>query len=72
MSDITFNELYRVPQKTEWHTSHNVWMQYLVSVYEVTSPEKNHTKISNFGSVVCFLGHILWDNVEAQNVPFSA
>ena len=30
----------------------------LVSVYEVTSPEKNDTKISNFGSVVCFLGHI--------------
>ena len=32
----------------------------LVSVYEVTSPEKNDTKISNFGSVVCFLGHIFW------------
>ena len=28
--------------------------------------------ISNFGSVVCFLGHILWGNVEAQNVSFSA
>ena len=28
-------------------------------VYEVASPEKNDTKITNFGSVVCFLGHIL-------------
>ena len=30
-----------------------------ITVYGVTSPEKNDTKISNFGSVVCFLGHIL-------------
>ena len=44
----------------------------MVSVYEVSSPEKNDTKISNFGSVVCFLGHILCDNVEAQIVFFSA
>ena len=42
------------------------------SVYEVTSPEKHNTKISNFGSVVCFLVHILWGNVEAQKFPFSA
>ena len=42
------------------------------TVYEVTSPEKNDTKISNFGSVVCFLGHILWGNVEFQNFHFSA
>ena len=47
-------------------------MQYLVSVYEVTSPEKIDTKIKKIGSVVCFLGHILWDNVEAQNFTFSA
>ena len=53
-------------------SSHNMWMQLLVSVYEVTSPEKNDTKISNFGSVIYFLGHILWDNVEAQHFPFSA
>ena len=50
--------IYRVAHKTVRHTSHNMWMQQLVSVYEVTSPEKNDTKISNFGSVVCFLGHI--------------
>ena len=31
-----------------------------ISVYKVTSPEKNNTKINNFGSVVCFLGHILY------------
>ena len=41
-------------------------------MYEVTSPEKNDTKISNFGSVVCFLGHIFWDYVEAKIFPFSA
>ena len=56
----------------ERHTSHNMWMQYLVSVYEVTSPEKNDTKINNFGLAVCLLGHILLDNVEAQDFPFSA
>ena len=51
---------YRVAQeKRERHTSLN-------------SPEKNDTKITNFGSVFCFLGHILWDNVETPNVPFSA
>ena len=43
-----------------------------IGVYEVTSPEKNYTKINNFGSVVCFLGHILWGNVEFQNFPFLA
>ena len=39
-----------------------MWMQLLVSlsVDEVTSPEKkNDTNISDFGSVVCFLWHIL-------------
>ena len=44
----------------------------MVSVYEVTSPEKNDTKINNFGSVVYFLGHILWYNADAQHVSFSA
>ena len=44
----------------------------MVSVYEVTSPEKSDTKISNFGSVVCFLGYILGDNADAPNSPFSA
>ena len=33
---------------------------------------KNDTKIGHFGSVVSFLGHILWDNVETPNFPFSA
>ena len=47
------------PEKQQRDTSHNMWMQSMVSVYEVTSPEKNDTKISHFGSVVCFLGHIL-------------
>ena len=44
----------------------------MVLLYEVTSPEKNDTKISKFGSVVCILGHILWNNVEAKHFPFSA
>ena len=39
-----------------------------ITVYKVTSPEKNDTKISNFGSVVCVLAHIVGDNVEAQNL----
>ena len=30
------------------------------------------SKISHFGSVVCFLGDIWWGNVESQNVSFSA
>ena len=47
-----------------------MWMQKLVSVYEVTFSEKNDTKISNFGSVVCFLEHILWDIVKAPNFPY--
>ena len=38
-------------------------MQWMISV---TSPEKNDTKITTFGSVAYFLGHILWDIVEAQ------
>ena len=60
--------------KTERHTSYNTWMQYMVSVYEVTSPspEKNYTKISHFGSVVSLLGHIVWDNVEIKcRSPFQ-
>ena len=44
-------------------------MQELVSVDGASSPEKNDTKISNFGSVVCFLWHILWDNIEVNNFP---
>ena len=67
--------LYRgAKKKPEQDTFHNMSMQLLVSVFEVhvTSDEKNDTKISNFGSVVYFLGHILWDNVEVQNVPLSA
>ena len=43
------------PEKTERDTSYNMWMQQLVSVYEVISPEKRDTKINNFGSVVYFL-----------------
>ena len=31
----------------------------LVSMYGVTSPDKNDTKISHFGSLVCFLEHSL-------------
>ena len=58
--------------KTERHTSHNYGMQYLVLEDDVSSPENSDTKISKFGSVNCFLGPILWDNVEAQHFPFSA
>ena len=33
----------------------------------IASPEKNYTKIKNFGSVICFLiGHILWDNIMSS------
>ena len=53
---------------TAYYTNNNV---DAISVYEVTSPEKTDTKISKFGTVVCFLGHILWDNVEAQFFPFQ-
>ena len=41
----------------------------IIAVWGNFSWEKNDTKISNFGSVVCFLGHILWDSVEAPNFP---
>ena len=60
------------PEKTELHISRNMWIYCLASVFEVTSDEKNDTKISKFGSVVCFLWHIFWDDVETQNFPFSA
>ena len=50
---MKFEYIMKVPY------SHNMWMQEMVSVGEVSSPEKNYTKISNFGVVVCFLGHIL-------------
>ena len=43
-----------------------------ISVWGRTSPKKSDTKISNFGSVVCFLEQILWGNVKAHNFPFSA
>ena len=43
-----------------------------ISMYEVTSPEKNDTKINNLGSVVYFLGHILWNNVKTKIFPSSA
>ena len=40
-------------------------------MYEAIYPEKNDTKIGNFGSVVCFLGHILWGYVEAKKISIS-
>ena len=44
-----------------------------ISVWGNFSWEEWHQdQISNFGSVVCILGHILWDHVEAPNFPFSA
>ena len=58
--------LYRVAQEKRNGIPRNTFMQYLILVYEVTSPEKNDTKISSLGSGVYFLGHILWDNVETQ------
>ena len=36
-------------------------------MYAVTSPDKNDTKSSNFGSVVCFLGHI-WEAMSSPKV----
>ena len=46
----------------------------LVSVDRVSSPEKNDTKISNFGQGVLILEHItcISDDVEFKNCPFSA
>ena len=44
----------------------------MVLEYEVASFSwENDTMITNFGPVVCFLGHILWTNVETQNFPFQ-
>ena len=40
-----------------------------ISVWGNVSWKKRIPKFSNFGLVVCFLGHNLWDNVEVQNVP---
>ena len=59
------NRMAYFPQYVDAITDISVWGK-------VTSPEKNYTKISNLGSVVGFLGHILWDNVEAKNVSFAA
>ena len=50
------NRTAYLPQYVDGITGIGVWG---------SSPEKNDTKI-NFGSVVYFLGHILWDNVETQ------
>ena len=59
--------LYRVAHKKTRmaHFQHDV---NTVADIEVAS-EKNDTKISNFGSVLCFLGHILWDNVKIPKFP---
>ena len=44
-----------------------------ISVWGNLSWEKKwYQNHSRFGSVFCFLGHILWDNVETQNFPYSA
>ena len=47
------------PRKNETAHFPQYVMQQLISVYGVISPEKNNTKIGNFGSVVCLLEHIL-------------
>ena len=39
-------------------------------MYEVTSPKKNDTKISNFGSVVCFPGEKFCETVSSSNLSF--
>ena len=46
------------------------WMQYVVSVYEVTSREKNYTNISDIGSVVCFIGCILYNFIDLDRSTF--
>ena len=53
------------PQYVDGITGISVWGK------QATSHEKYDTKISNFGLVVGFLGHILWGNVEAPNLPFQ-
>ena len=53
------------PQYVDAITGIRVWGNF--------SWEKLCTKITNFGLIaVCFLRHILWDNVETQNFRFSA
>ena len=39
---------------------------------EVSSPEKNYTKISNFGQEVLILVHIISHDVEFKYFPFLA
>ena len=41
-----------------------------ISVYEVTSPEKYFTKITNCGLVVCFLGHIYCSELWQAEMAF--
>ena len=59
------------PKRTERHTSGNKDITWLVSVDGLSSPEKNDTKISHFGSVVLILEHVMSANVGLQNFPFS-
>ena len=62
-------------KKTERPYKFPQYVDTITGIYEVTPPENNDTKISHFGSVVYFhdfLGHILWDNVDTPNFPFSA
>ena len=48
---------------------YNDWYQWMP---QVSSPEKNDTKISNFGQGVRILEHIISDDVEFKIFPFSA
>ena len=57
------------PEKTERDTSY-VDAMTGISVWGNFSWKK-WTKISNFGSVVGILGHILWDSVEAPYFKIS-
>ena len=55
------------PKITERHTSGNNGKWWLVSVDGVFSPEKNNTKISNFGQAVLILEHVITVHVRFKN-----
>ena len=60
------------PSKTERHTYHNMWIHIIgISVWGHFSRGKKDTKTTNFGYVVCFLEHILWDNFKTKMFPFQ-
>ena len=66
--------MYRVAQKKKHGTAY--FPKYVDTITGITvwghfSWEKLYQD-TNFGSVVCFLDHIMWDNANTPNFSFSA